>query len=70
MKPYSSAAVAPAALGATMVFMDEGCAACHNGITFGGNGYHPFGVIETPGADVLPEGNRGRFAVPQTATDE
>jgi cytochrome c peroxidase len=51
-------------------FMDEGCAACHNGINFGGNGYYPFGLIETPGGDVLPEGDRGRFAVTETAADD
>ena len=51
-------------------FVDTGCTACHNGINFGGNGYYPFGLIEKPGADVLPEGDRGRFAVTETADDE
>jgi cytochrome c peroxidase len=51
-------------------FMDEGCASCHNGINFGGNGYFPFGLIERPGGDVLPEGDRGRFAVTETASDD
>lgn len=51
-------------------FMDEGCASCHNGINFGGNGYFPFGLIERPGADVLPEGDRGRFAVTETVSDD
>lgn len=52
------------------VFMDEGCAACHNGVNLGGNGYFPFGVLERPGADVMPEGDRGRFAVTETAGDD
>ncbi|MDD8024440.1 MAG: cytochrome c peroxidase, partial [Paracoccaceae bacterium] len=29
------------------LFVDTGCAACHNGINLGGNGYYPFGVVET-----------------------
>jgi cytochrome c peroxidase len=52
------------------LFMDKGCASCHNGINLGGNGYYPFGLIEKPGADILPEGDKGRFAVTETADDE
>jgi len=52
------------------LFMDKGCAACHNGINVGGGGYFPFGVVERPGADVLPEGDKGRFNVSKTASDE
>jgi cytochrome c peroxidase len=51
------------------VFMDKGCAACHNGVNLGGNGYYPFGLIEKPGADVLPPDDRGRFQVTETADD-
>ncbi|MCV2876496.1 cytochrome-c peroxidase [Rhodobacteraceae bacterium XHP0102] len=51
-------------------FMDQGCAACHAGVNFGGEGYFPFGLIERPGADVLPEGDRGRFAVTETVSDD
>lgn len=51
-------------------FMDTGCIACHMGINFGGQDYHPFGLIERPGGTVLPEGDRGRFEVTQTASDE
>jgi len=51
------------------LFMDKGCAACHNGVNLGGNGYYPFGLIEKPGADVLPPDDRGRFAVTETADD-
>ncbi len=52
------------------LFVDSGCAACHNGVNVGGNGYYPFGLVERPGAQVLPEGDRGRFQVTETASDE
>lgn len=51
------------------LFMDKGCASCHNGVNVGGTGYYPFGVVERPGGDVLPEGDKGRFAVTATADD-
>lgn len=52
------------------LFMDKGCVACHNGVNVGGQAYYPFGVVEKPGADILPKGDRGRFAVTKTASDE
>lgn len=52
------------------LFLDKGCVACHNGINVGGQDYFPFGVVETPGADVLPAADKGRFAVTKTASDE
>ncbi|SDN75642.1 cytochrome c peroxidase [Lutimaribacter pacificus] len=52
------------------LFLDKGCTTCHNGVNIGGNGYFPFGLIEKPGADILPEGDKGRFAVTETADDE
>ncbi len=51
------------------LFMDKGCAACHAGVNMGGQGYYPFGVVEKPGADILPEGDKGRFKVTKTADD-
>jgi cytochrome c peroxidase len=51
------------------LFIDKGCASCHGGVNVGGEGYYPFGLIERPGADVLPENDRGRFAVTNTADD-
>jgi len=51
------------------LFIDKGCAACHNGINVGGTGYFPFGLIEKPGAEVLPADDKGRFAVTETADD-
>ena len=52
------------------LFMDKGCVACHNGINVGGGGYFPFGVVEKPGADILPAGDKGRFNVSKTASDD
>lgn len=52
------------------LFIDKGCVSCHNGINVGGNGYYPFGLIEKPGADILPDGDKGRFAVTETVDDE
>ncbi|SJZ64045.1 cytochrome-c peroxidase [Novilysobacter spongiicola] len=51
-------------------FIGKGCAACHNGVNVGGGAYFPFGVVERPGAELLPPGDRGRFDVTKTATDE
>ncbi len=52
------------------LFIDKGCAGCHNGINIGGHDYYPFGVVEKPGADVLPPEDKGRFQVTRTADDE
>ena len=52
------------------LFMEKGCVACHNGINVGGQGYFPFGVVENPGAEVLPATDKGRFNVSKTASDE
>jgi cytochrome c peroxidase len=52
------------------LFIDKGCAACHNGINIGGGMYAPFGVVEKPGAELLPPGDKGRFAVTKTVSDE
>ncbi len=51
------------------LFIDKGCASCHNGVNVGGTGYYPFGLVEKPGADVLPANDKGRFAVTATADD-
>ena len=51
-------------------FIDKGCVMCHRGVNLGGDGYFPFGVVKRPGADVLPAGDKGRFAVTKTSTDE
>ena len=35
----------------------------------GGEGYYPFGLVEKPNTDVLPENDKGRFAVTHEADD-
>ena len=52
------------------LFISKGCASCHNGINIGGGDYYPFGVVEKPGADVLPPGDKGRYNLSKTASDE
>eukprot|EP00903_Cladosiphon_okamuranus_P004677 g4675.t1 len=52
------------------LFMNKGCAACHGGTNFGGQDYYPFGLVTRPGAEILPSGDKGRFAVTETASDE
>ena len=52
------------------LFIDKGCSSCHSGVNVGGHGYYPFGLIEKPGSEILPEGDKGRFAVTDTADDE
>lgn len=52
------------------VFIDSGCASCHNGINVGGGMYAPFGVVEKPGADFLPVADKGRFEVTKSVADE
>lgn len=51
-------------------FMSKGCVACHNGVNVGGQNYFPFGVVKKPGSDILPESDRGRFMVTNTASDD
>jgi cytochrome c peroxidase len=52
------------------LFMDKGCAVCHNGINVGGASYQPFGVVEKPGAEFLPPADKGRFEVTKSVNDE
>ncbi|MBK8175941.1 MAG: cytochrome-c peroxidase [Rhodospirillales bacterium] len=52
------------------LFIDQGCSGCHNGINVGGGMYAPFGVVEKPGADILPPEDKGRFQVTKTPSDE
>lgn len=51
-------------------FVAKGCASCHRGVNLGGQSYHPFGVVQRPGAEILPPADRGRYEVTRTATDE
>lgn len=52
------------------LFMDKGCSGCHSGVNVGGGMYAPFGVVAKPGADLLPPGDKGRFAVTRSPGDE
>ena len=52
------------------LFMDRGCTACHSGMNVGGQNYYPFGLVAKPGAEILPAGDKGRFSVTETASDE
>ncbi len=64
-----------AALNATQkeglaLFVGKGCVGCHGGLNLGGSGYFPFGVVEKPNSDILPPGDKGRFKVTKTESDE
>lgn len=52
------------------LFMGKGCSSCHAGINVGGQMYAPFGVVEKPGADLLPPEDKGRFEVTKTVSDQ
>jgi len=52
------------------LFLSKGCVSCHAGVNLGGGGYFPFGVVEKPGAEILPPTDKGRFQVTRTASDE
>ncbi|MBH5392284.1 cytochrome-c peroxidase [Bradyrhizobium diversitatis] len=52
------------------LFMETGCASCHNGINVGGQDYFPFGAIKKPSTSLLPIADKGRFAVTKVAGDE
>lgn len=62
--------LSPAQKEGLALFMDTGCVACHNGVNVGGHGYYPFGVLQRPGAEVLPETDKGRFMVTRTPGDD
>lgn len=51
-------------------FIDKGCIRCHNGINIGGGMYATFGVFASPGAALLPPGDKGRFTVTRTEGDQ
>lgn len=51
------------------LFVNNGCVGCHDGVNLGGTDYFPFGVVEQPGAELLPPGDKGRFQVTNTEKD-
>lgn len=48
------------------LFMSKGCRSCHGGVNLGGTGYFAFGVVERPGAEILPLNDKGRRVYGQT----
>jgi cytochrome c peroxidase len=52
------------------LFLDSGCAACHNDVNLGGNSYQPFGLVEKPSWTVMPPEDRGRFEVTRSEDDD
>lgn len=49
-------------------FMENSCQDCHAGVNMGGDDYYPFGVVESPEADLMA-GDRGRYMVTETEED-
>ena len=66
----NAAALSAAQQHGLQLFIDKGCAACHNGVNVGGAMYAPFGVVENPGSELLPPDDKGRFAVTRTVSDQ
>jgi cytochrome c peroxidase len=52
------------------LFIDKGCAGCHDGVNIGGGGYTQFGAAEKPSADLLPPADKGRGNVTKDAADD
>ncbi len=52
------------------LFMNKGCASCHNGVNIGGGSYARFGVMQSPGEEHLPPDDLGRFAVTKDVADK
>lgn len=51
------------------LFIDKGCATCHNGMNVGGAGYAKFGVVASPGPEHLPAEDVGRYAATKANAD-
>ncbi|WP_041926923.1 cytochrome-c peroxidase [Methylocystis sp. SC2] len=52
------------------LFIEKGCASCHNGVNVGGGMYARFGVVKQPTAEFLPPDDLGRFAVTKAIADK
>lgn len=52
------------------LFIDKGCAGCHNGVNLGGGQYARFGVVKQPGTKYLPATDKGRFMVTKNPGDK
>lgn len=51
------------------LFVDTGCASCHNGMNVGGSMYAKFGMASDPDPKYRPPGDKGRMAVTNQASD-
>jgi len=51
------------------LFIEKGCASCHQGANLGGDRYAPFGVVQRPGAEFLPPDDKGRLVVTRAPDD-
>jgi cytochrome c peroxidase len=52
------------------LFMDKGCAGCHNGVNVGGASYAKFGAVAPPPPEYLPADDLGRFTVTKNVADK
>ncbi len=52
------------------LFIEKGCATCHNGVNIGGAMYARFGVVKQPAPDYLPPDDWGRYAVTKAIADK
>ena len=52
------------------LFIDKGCASCHNGLNIGGASYAKFGVVAPPPPEYLPADDLGRYAVTKNVADK
>ncbi len=52
------------------IFIDKGCSNCHNGINIGGGMFARFGTVQSPGPELLPSDDWGRFAVTKNVADK
>lgn len=52
------------------LFIEKGCADCHNGINIGGGQFARFGSMQSPGTEFLPSDDWGRFAITHDVADK
>lgn len=52
------------------LFIDKGCAGCHNGVNLGGGDYSPFGVARPPAEAIRPAADKGRSVVTKRSSDD
>ena len=64
------AALSPTQLQGLRLFIEKGCAGCHNGVNVGGTDYARFGVVQSPSAELLPPDDWGRAAVTKKVEDK